>query len=1382
MESSYKFRLKTERIGVLFGLILLMLTAFNGFTQNSEKAAKLYAKGLKAVDDLDVEKVYEYYAEAATTELDADSVDYEFVGNSIYFLAELANLQKNYQIATKFYIYASLNYGKGQYLDLSKKAMAEASRMEDSVFYKNLAINIDTTKNEETDLFYFSIYNIESVSDDTTWFWVRAGSNEGIEMGQQGGILTSHEKGTSRGNNVFGTATIYAVYNSISVAWVLPNEESKKTGLQLKEQDNLYLRSRVNPRVYKGQLYELAQLNIYFTDDYNDVISPYGILQQTFKEGYEREILKIYARIINLTALTLYEKDNCTDNLCDIIPEGPFAGLNVWEAMIQTTETDVKAFLRFVQSFPANYMGIRYRIDETYATWLLNTAQPSSEEVEILTAEYKVLDRAERKVWMDKNLRYVKSHGLDYPSFLPAYYGDLTEKNFDEAMVFAQEMLNLAKTVEVDTLIRDYKTLVSQVLLNQKKYLEGLKILETVVEKYPTYYLAHWYLGYAYLKEERYKNAQETYQLLMDSIPWAEGGFSSYAWTLILQGKHAQSFSYAEKAYQMDSTSSNAAAGLAHAYLLKNEPGNARRYYEKYLSLVDNATDFEEYLIEELDIFIENGWLVEEVKREKAYLIKVWEEHYQYKALAKYFFEKGKRKEETEERYLAAQLFDSAANAELQGNSVRYEWLRTYYTWAGYDYYYIEDYTSALKRYQQGWEVNRKYLNNAEYEADDLEAIADVSGWLSDLANEDMFRKMEFAAKRKQKSTTSSNTLYIISIGVKSSESEAYKYAESDAEDIAQTLLEKGRLIFDSSHVEVLVGERATSSNVTKALINVIGNSHPGDCFVMYYTGYVGRRNKKGMVFGEKDTFSNNNLLAYTRMMEASKILILMDAGNTGLVEQQLKSESEENYQSQSKNIAMIISDGRVELPDLNHGLFTHYLIEGLTSKAATQWGGQLNASSVDERESIAHISAKGLEGYMYSNLSKGNLLFDLSSYSTGVDFSLTYVNTDQVLLSTDSIPPMIVVAGAVSNQGMRGGRLKIVKSAIGELSGQVLDESGVKEIKINGKSISFTQNGKFSYSYVEGTQIVRVEATDLRGNYAVDSFEINALRTSNDVNVKHVRPKDLSRNYALLFATNEYDEWSDLANPLKDASAIKTILETKYGFVVELVVDPTAREMRTKLADYSKKLYSEFDQLFVFFAGHGIYVPNYGGQIVCKDSKLNDEGDNYSSYVPYSLIKSFMSSYDMKCRHVLLTMDVCFGGAGFDKTDVNPHYGSSLEDIKKDPNIFVKKTLAFESKLYLTSGGSEYVPDKSMFAERFIETLNTDGARKGGILTLDDFVAHMRNISTQPKYGNFGNTDPDGDFIFQYIAPVLDQNNHQQKSAGFTGGDTDFGKGATRD
>ena len=77
-------------------------------------------------------------------------------------------------------------------------------------------------------------------------------------------------------------------------------------------------------------------------------------------------------------------------------------------------------------------------------------------------------------------------------------------------------------------------------------------------------------------------------------------------------------------------------------------------------------------------------------------------------------------------------------------------------------------------------------------------------------------------------------------------------------------------------------------------------------------------------------------------------------------------------------------------------------------------------------------------------------------------------------------------------------------------------------------------------------------------------------------------------KDYALLFATNEYDTWQHLNNPISDADAIAEVLKDGYGFETEVVKNRTRAEIIAKLTEYTKtwrgQPYGKANQLLIFF------------------------------------------------------------------------------------------------------------------------------------------------------------------------------------------------------
>jgi hypothetical protein len=336
---------------------------------------------------------------------------------------------------------------------------------------------------------------------------------------------------------------------------------------------------------------------------------------------------------------------------------------------------------------------------------------------------------------------------------------------------------------------------------------------------------------------------------------------------------------------------------------------------------------------------------------------------------------------------------------------------------------------------------------------------------------------------------------------------------------------------------------------------------------------------------------------------------------------------------------------------------------------------------------------------------------------------SLEYTNTQEKRVSlkaeiTSSIPLESVVL--VIRQGKDGKKL------------------GTRAADMDDK---FNVSIDLALNLFDGENWIEIEARNQEGGVVKDhrSIRVGMDAISDAVMIDR-------KDYALLFATNRYDNWNDLYNPIFDAEAIAKELEERYGFIVEIVKDNDQDEVMTKLREYGQRKYKPQDQLFIFFAGHGVYDEVFGeGFVVAKNSLKNDVSKN--SYISHNRIRSNINN--IPCEHIFLTMDVCFGGT-FDAQLASSR--SAVYEAIDDREYLVKK-LSKKTRKYLTSGGKEYVSDgirgqHSPFARNFLEALKTNG-KEDRILILDEIKLYMERLQTTPRFGSFGSDEKGSDFVF---------------------------------
>lgn len=325
------------------------------------------------------------------------------------------------------------------------------------------------------------------------------------------------------------------------------------------------------------------------------------------------------------------------------------------------------------------------------------------------------------------------------------------------------------------------------------------------------------------------------------------------------------------------------------------------------------------------------------------------------------------------------------------------------------------------------------------------------------------------------------------------------------------------------------------------------------------------------------------------------------------------------------------------------------------------------------------------------------------------------------------------------------------------EIKAKILTYAPLKEIKlIIGNSLDKsviatknfeTKNEQREYpinavlTLPDGTSFLSLECTTEQGIVVSDRRQVLVGKDGTE-NMVALDRKD----YVLMFATDKYDNWDDLVNPVHDAWAIAKELKEKYSFQVDLVENPTVEQIWEKLREYNERKFSPQDQLMVFFAGHGHFDESFGeGYVVAKNSLSNDL--SRTTYLSHNRLRGVINN--ISCSHILLAMDVCFGGT------LDPVIAKSRganENEVSSAQLLTRKW-SHRTRKYLTSGGKEYVSDgiadkHSPFAGQLIESLRSLGG-DDRILTLAELQVSLEKLKQLPRFGSFGNDEPLSDFVF---------------------------------
>jgi hypothetical protein len=330
----------------------------------------------------------------------------------------------------------------------------------------------------------------------------------------------------------------------------------------------------------------------------------------------------------------------------------------------------------------------------------------------------------------------------------------------------------------------------------------------------------------------------------------------------------------------------------------------------------------------------------------------------------------------------------------------------------------------------------------------------------------------------------------------------------------------------------------------------------------------------------------------------------------------------------------------------------------------------------------------------------------------------------------TNSQKSIVEVEAWVSSE-MPLSSLKVELSNAGIVTGsKKIELVGVREQRI-----------KQSLTLLDGQNIVKVIAINVDGGI---SSSTRSILVGQDAlaNAVAIDRKD----YALFFATDQYDNWTDLVNPIEDAHSIGDVLKKKYGFEVEIVENPNIEEVFIKLADYSQRKFKPQDQVMIFFAGHGYFDDTFGeGFVVAKNSLENDKAK--TTYISHNRLRGVINN--IGSEHIFLAMDVCFGGT-FDPVIARSR--STVAANETSESEFLVRKLSYKTRKYLTSGGKEYVSDgipgkHSPFALKLLEALSEPGNDR--ILTLSEMKGFVDKLKPEPRFGGFGDDENASDFVF---------------------------------
>jgi len=258
----------------------------------------------------------------------------------------------------------------------------------------------------------------------------------------------------------------------------------------------------------------------------------------------------------------------------------------------------------------------------------------------------------------------------------------------------------------------------------------------------------------------------------------------------------------------------------------------------------------------------------------------------------------------------------------------------------------------------------------------------------------------------------------------------------------------------------------------------------------------------------------------------------------------------------------------------------------------------------------------------------------------------------------------------------------------------------------------------------------MQIELERLRNQLSlVDTSTVVAMRGTNPIPPRRVpRPDipnvDFGNYYALIIGNNNYPQFANLETPVNDARAMAKLLEDRYQFKTQVLVNADRYTILQTLNSFRERL-TDKDNFLLYYAGHGtLDEKNDRGHWLPVDASPTSQ----ANWISNVTITDYINT--MTAKHIMVIADSCYSGTLTRSVRTNLEGGKS----KKIELEFYKRLAKIASRTALTSGGTVPVMDggggdHSIFANSLLRTLEINsGIIQGPDLFLE---VHQRVLSS---------------------------------------------------
>ncbi|MBC7450571.1 MAG: tetratricopeptide repeat protein, partial [Cytophagales bacterium] len=336
---------------------------------------------------------------------------------------------------------------------------------------KSSAQNKAKTESREM---YFRITAVKKITNDSIIAEVDGGKKFGIILGSTGPVKGNNKYKDRRSLLELGFSSVIELNDTSSIISIKPVDKTgTNADYDIRKGDYVQLNIKIPVLDYHSIFFEFALLDCQFTNLSKQPLYSFEYLLYNDSKKVEDSILNAAAADVIATYEALKNMDTSYDMLRVPLTAGRYKGRSIFDVMKYCTAKDIIAFLNFAMNYKGSYMGITFKVNETFATWVMNKALFSKGEVKDTVLAYAKKPLL-LKAFIEKNTKEIIKEGFINSWIADA--GNAKDEAFEELMYVAYLTL---QHLPNDTCYGNYYNAKVNRFYDKNEYAKALKYCDT---------------------------------------------------------------------------------------------------------------------------------------------------------------------------------------------------------------------------------------------------------------------------------------------------------------------------------------------------------------------------------------------------------------------------------------------------------------------------------------------------------------------------------------------------------------------------------------------------------------------------------------------------------------------------------------------------------------------------------------------------------------------------------------------------------------------------------------------------------------------------------------------------------------------------------------